>query len=55
MVWVMLIQSTLTKSIALIRRSGDQLENNTVLEGDGSHGGNDLIEWGQGKESSYSI
>ena len=31
------------------------MNNNVFLEGDGYHEGNDLIEWGQGKESSYSI
>ena len=31
------------------------MKDNTVLEGDGSHEGNDLIEWGQGQASSYYI
>ena len=52
---IRLIQSTLTKLTTKIWRSKDQGRNNTVLEGDDSLDGNDIIEWGKGQENSHSI
>ena len=44
------IGSTLTKSIAVLCRSGQLLRDNVVLDGDLMHGDSGFNEWGQGWE-----
>ena len=50
---IKLIQSPLTNSTTRLWRRRNQRRNNAILEGDESLDGDDLIEWGQGKENSY--
>ena len=52
---IRLIHSTLTKSTMQMWRSKDQGRNNAILEGDESLDGDDIIEWGHGKEKSCFI